>query len=85
MLGRNEYSRATSVHVGDIERRLRSIEKRLEHAGGRASATATQTADQVGEVIVSALSSIAERFLRRRQWNGGGSGEARQRRRQAWQ
>jgi ElaB/YqjD/DUF883 family membrane-anchored ribosome-binding protein len=62
MLGRNEYSRATSAHVGDIERRLRSIEQRLERAGGRASATATQTADHVGEVLASALSGIAERF-----------------------
>ena len=62
MLGRNEYSRATSAHVGEIERRLRSIEKRLERVGGRASASATQTADHVGEVIASALSGVAERF-----------------------
>ena len=62
MLGRNEYSRVTSAHVGDIERRLRSMERRLERAGGRASASATQTADHVGDVIASALSGIAERF-----------------------
>src|SRR5262245_20453185 len=62
MLGRNEYSRVPSAHVGDIERRLRSIERRLERAGGRASASATQTADHVGDVIASALSGIAERF-----------------------
>src|SRR5262249_12858986 len=62
MLGRNGYSRVTSAYVGDIERRLRSIERRLERAGGRASASATQTADHVGDVIASALSGIAERF-----------------------
>jgi ElaB/YqjD/DUF883 family membrane-anchored ribosome-binding protein len=62
MLGRNEYSRVASAHVGEIERRLQSIEKRLERVGGRASASATQTADQVGDVIASALSGIAERF-----------------------
>jgi ElaB/YqjD/DUF883 family membrane-anchored ribosome-binding protein len=62
MLGRNGYSRATSAHVGEIERRLRTIERRLERAGGRASASATQTVDHVGEVVASALSGIAERF-----------------------
>src|SRR5262245_20197335 len=62
MLGRNEYSRATSAHVGDIERRLRSIERRFERVCGRASASATQAADHAGEVIASALSGIAERF-----------------------
>jgi ElaB/YqjD/DUF883 family membrane-anchored ribosome-binding protein len=62
MLGRSENSRAMSANVGEIERRLRWLEQRLERAGSRASTSATQTADQVGEVIASALSGIAERF-----------------------
>jgi ElaB/YqjD/DUF883 family membrane-anchored ribosome-binding protein len=64
MPGQSGYSRATSPNVGEIERRLRSIEQRLERAGGRASASAVQTADHVGETIASALSSIADRFRR---------------------
>lgn len=62
MLGQSGYSRAMSANVGEIERRLRSIEARLERAGGRASASAVQAADHVGENIASALSSIADRF-----------------------
>src|ERR1700730_2309984 len=62
MLGRSEYSRAMSANVGEIERRLRSVEQRLERVGGRASASAVQTADHVGETIATALTSIADRF-----------------------
>jgi ElaB/YqjD/DUF883 family membrane-anchored ribosome-binding protein len=61
MPGQSGYSRATSANVGEIERRLRSIEQRLERAGAAAPPQA-QTADHVGETIASALSSIADRF-----------------------
>jgi hypothetical protein len=36
MPGQSGYSRATSANVGEIERRLRSIEQRLERAGATA-------------------------------------------------
>ena len=49
MLGRSGYSRAMSANVGEIERRLRSVEQRLERVGGRAFASAIQTTDHVGE------------------------------------
>jgi ElaB/YqjD/DUF883 family membrane-anchored ribosome-binding protein len=62
MLAQLGFSRARSANVGDIERRLRSLEQGLERAGSRASAGAVQTADQVGDSIASALSSIAERL-----------------------
>ena len=62
MLGSLGYSRAASSDVGEIERRLRAIERRLERAGSRAAAGASQSADQVAEIIASALSSTAERF-----------------------
>jgi uncharacterized protein YukE len=62
MLGQSGYSRAMSANVGEIERRLRSVEQRLERGGGRASASTMQTADHVGETIASALSGIADRF-----------------------
>jgi hypothetical protein len=37
MLGRSGSSRAMSANVGEIERRLRSLEQHLERAGSRTS------------------------------------------------
>jgi len=65
MFGRSEYSRAISLDIGEIERRLRSLERRLERIGGRPSATAAETADRIGEAVASALRSMAERFRNR--------------------
>ena len=62
MPGRSGYSRAISATVGDIEQRLRSLERQLERAGSRGSAKAVETADHVGETIASAFGSIADRF-----------------------
>lgn len=62
MFGQFGYSRAISANIGEIERRLRSLEQRLELAGGRVSAGAEHTADHLGEAIGSALSSIVDRF-----------------------
>jgi hypothetical protein len=62
MLGQLGRSRAMSANVGEIERRLRLVEQRLERVGGRASAGAVQTTDHVGETVAAALSSIADRF-----------------------
>lgn len=62
MFRRSGYSRAISADIGDIERRLRTLERRLERLGDRTSASAAQAADRVGEGIASALTSIAERF-----------------------
>ena len=62
MLGRSGYSRAVAANVGEIERRVRSLEQRVQRVGGRATASAAQTADHVGETIASALSSMADRF-----------------------
>ncbi len=64
MLGQYGHSRAMFANVGEIERRLRSVEQRLERVGGRASASTLQTADHVGETVAAALSSIADRFRR---------------------
>jgi hypothetical protein len=62
MFRRSRSSSIISVDVDEIERRLRTMERRLERLGGRTSARAAQAADQVGESIASALTSIAERF-----------------------
>jgi ElaB/YqjD/DUF883 family membrane-anchored ribosome-binding protein len=59
------YSRAIAADMAEMERRLRSLEKRLERTGGSVSAGASQAVDRASEVIVgaaSALSDIAERF-----------------------
>jgi ElaB/YqjD/DUF883 family membrane-anchored ribosome-binding protein len=64
MHGQSGHLRAMSANVGEIERRLRSVERRLERVGGRASASTLQTADHVGETVAAALSSIADRFRR---------------------
>jgi ElaB/YqjD/DUF883 family membrane-anchored ribosome-binding protein len=66
MFRRSGYSRVISADIGDIERRLRmlerQLERQLERLGDRTSASAAQAADRVGEGIASALTSIAERF-----------------------
>jgi ElaB/YqjD/DUF883 family membrane-anchored ribosome-binding protein len=62
MLGRATYARAMSANLGAIDRRLRSIEQRLERAGGQVSLSAAQGADHVGEAIASTLSRISDRF-----------------------
>ena len=60
MFQRSGYSRAISAQIGDIEQRLRTLERHLEAASSRSAATAAQAANHVGENVASALSSIAE-------------------------
>ena len=62
-------SRAISANIGEIERRLRTLEKHLERIGGNTSKNAVQavdrigeTADRVADTVASALSTMAERF-----------------------
>ena len=51
MFSRSGYSHAISAEIGNIDQRLRSLERRLERAGGRSAANAAQAADRVGETI----------------------------------
>src|SRR5262245_36279846 len=60
MFQRSGYSRAISAQIGDIDQRLRTLERHLEAAGRRSATTAAQAVDHVGESVASALSSIAE-------------------------
>ncbi len=62
MFRRSRYSRAISADIGEIERRLRSLEARLERVGSRTSANAAQAADRAGEMIASVLNNAADRF-----------------------
>jgi hypothetical protein len=55
------YLGAKSANVGEIERRLRSIEQSLGRS--RTSAMAAETTDHVGDAVVSALATIANRVL----------------------
>jgi ElaB/YqjD/DUF883 family membrane-anchored ribosome-binding protein len=55
--------------VGDIERRIRALEMRLERTGRFASrassdamARAAQSSDRLGEVVLSALGDLVDRF-----------------------
>jgi ElaB/YqjD/DUF883 family membrane-anchored ribosome-binding protein len=62
MSGSSRYTRAISAEVGEIERRLRLLERDLEKIGGRASAAAKDTAEGVGDAIASALFGWSDRF-----------------------
>ncbi len=64
MSGSSRYTRAVSAEVGEIERRLRALEKDLEKIGSRATASARQSAEGLGDAIASALGGWADRFRR---------------------
>jgi ElaB/YqjD/DUF883 family membrane-anchored ribosome-binding protein len=62
MSGSSRYTRAVSAEVGEIDRRLRSLEKNLEKIGARASTHARDTAEGLGDVVASALLGWVDRF-----------------------
>lgn len=64
MSGSSRYTRAISANVGEIERRLRLLEQNLEGIGTRASSSARETAEGLGDAIASTLTGLAERFRR---------------------
>jgi ElaB/YqjD/DUF883 family membrane-anchored ribosome-binding protein len=56
------YSRAIAADMAEVERRLRSLEKRLERTGGAVSANASQAIDRAGDAIAGVLGDWSERF-----------------------
>lgn len=62
MSGSSRYTRAISTEVGEIERRLRSLEKSLETISARASTNARDNAGGLGDAVASALFGWANRF-----------------------
>jgi ElaB/YqjD/DUF883 family membrane-anchored ribosome-binding protein len=62
MAGSSRYTRVISSEVGEIERRLRALEKTLEKVGSRNYANARDTADGLTEAVASALFGWADRF-----------------------
>ena len=62
MTASSRYTRAISSEVGDIERRLQTLQNGLEKLRARSSANARDTADSLGEVLSSALLGWPDRF-----------------------
>lgn len=62
MFGQSAHSRATSTYGGEIEQRIRLLEQRLERAGSRAAAGASNVAGGLGDTVALVLSNMAERF-----------------------
>jgi ElaB/YqjD/DUF883 family membrane-anchored ribosome-binding protein len=58
----SSYTRAISSEVGEIEQRLRTLQRGLEKLGTRASSNARNGADGLGDAVAAALSSWADRF-----------------------
>ncbi len=73
MSGPSRYTRAISAEVGEIERRLRSLEKNLEKIGARTSTHAIDTATGLGDAVASALLGWAHRFRQSTSSLGGQS------------
>ena len=46
MFSRSGYSHAISAEIGNIDQRLRALERQLERAGGRSAANAAQAAER---------------------------------------
>lgn len=67
MSGAQRYSRAISAEVGEIERRLRALEKTLERAGATTSANVKSSAESLGslgDTLASSLIGWADRLRR---------------------
>src|SRR5262245_15243206 len=56
------YSRAVAADMAEIERRLRSLEKRLERTGSQFSASASQAFDRGSEIVANTLADLSDRF-----------------------
>jgi ElaB/YqjD/DUF883 family membrane-anchored ribosome-binding protein len=65
MFGRSGYSRAISADIGEIDRRLRTLERHLQRVGSRTSASAAVATDRIAETVAAALNTLAERFRSR--------------------
>jgi ElaB/YqjD/DUF883 family membrane-anchored ribosome-binding protein len=62
MTASSRYTRAISSEVGDIERRLRTLQNGLEKLRARSTANARDTADSLGDALSSGLLGWSERF-----------------------
>jgi hypothetical protein len=58
----SSYTRAISPEIGDVERRLQTLQRGIEKLGTRASSNAPNCANGLSEAVASALSSWADLF-----------------------
>jgi ElaB/YqjD/DUF883 family membrane-anchored ribosome-binding protein len=62
MTGSSRYSRAISSEIGEIERRLQTLQRAVENLATRASPSARDAAEGLRAVLTSSLSNWADRF-----------------------
>jgi ElaB/YqjD/DUF883 family membrane-anchored ribosome-binding protein len=62
MFHRSHSSLARSMYIGELDKRLTSLERELRRVGGRASREVTDTADRLGETLASAFAALTDRF-----------------------
>jgi ElaB/YqjD/DUF883 family membrane-anchored ribosome-binding protein len=58
----SSYHQAFSSEIGDIERRVKALQRGLEKLGTHASSNARDSTDGLSEAVASALSTWADRF-----------------------
>ena len=58
----SSYNQAFSSEIGDIERRVKALQRGLEKLGTHASSNARDSTDGLSEAVASALSTWADRF-----------------------
>jgi len=54
--------RISRADLGDIERRMQSLERSVQRVAGRTSASVTRATDHAGDAIVAALGDVIDRF-----------------------
>ncbi len=63
MFSRSGYSHAISAEIGNIDQRLRALERQLERAGGRSAANAAQAAEVEHRPLVTLAVAIGVGIL----------------------
>ena len=58
----SSHGRILAADIADIERRMQTLEKRMQRTAGRASASVAQAAEHVGDAILPALAEVIDRF-----------------------
>ena len=62
MFRRSSHGHLFAADIADIERRMQTLERRIQRTAGRASASVAQAAEQVGDAILPALVEVIDRF-----------------------
>jgi ElaB/YqjD/DUF883 family membrane-anchored ribosome-binding protein len=62
MFRRSSNGHPFAADIADIERRVHSLEKRIQRTAGHASTSMAQAADNISDAIVPALAEVIQRF-----------------------